>query len=311
MTEYENDHNAQRNMMVNEMKTMTCDTKKILLSAVLLLLMVLAAGIAAADRVYADDSVPNAIGMNPGETYDISSAGINTTITLDKPGNYTIKGQSTHVRIVMKSDGVNLYLENGVNINCGILSNVGSRTPAILVEEVKGTMKIISKPGANVYLEGYMCPAIEKDGTKSRLVFETQDTGNPGTITAQGGVYSAGIGSVVYWIDNTMGNLVFNSGNIVAAGKGGAGIGGSDHCSASKITINGGHIEAHGGHGAAAIGGGEWGSADGITINGGVVDAQCNRTDVDASNPDANEYHDSGEAAIGSGYDGKNGASNI
>ena len=125
-----------------------------------------------------------------------------------------------------------------------------------------------------------MCPAIRKEGTKSEVVFETEDVTRPGTITAQAGSMSAGIGSVFYYDhahENTMGNLTFNSGNIIAKGvNGAAGIGGAHHCDATDITINGGNIKAYSyDYDGAAIGSGAEAAADGIIINGGTVYAEA------------------------------------
>ena len=261
------------------MKTIFRNKIRLQLLPVLLLLVFAAAGLAGAEQVHADALIWHTVNMKPGDTYDVSKAKANTTVFIKKPGNYTLKGKSTHVRVLIQSDGTNVYLADGLNINCGATSYTGSRTAPIWVDEFDGTCKIISKRDADVYLEGYMCPAIRKEGTKSEVVFETEDVTRPGTITANAGIMAAGIGSVYYdgGHKGTIGNLTFNSGNIIAKGyNGAAGIGGAHHCDATDITINGGNIKAYSyDYDGAAIGSGAEAAADGIIINGGTVYAEA------------------------------------
>ena len=262
------------------MKTIFRNKIRLQLLPVLLLLVFAAAGLAGAEQVHADALIWYTVNMKPGDTYDVSNAKKNTTVFIDQSGSYTIKGESRYVRVLVQSGGVDLYLADGLNINCGVDSYCGSCTAPIWVKDKDGTIKIISQKGADVYLEGYMCPAIRKEGTKSKLVFETEDVDQPGTITAKGGIACAGIGSVPYADEasaNTMGNITINSGNIIAKGvNGAAGIGGAHHCDATDITINGGNIKAYSyDYDGAAIGSGAEAAADGIIINGGTVYAEA------------------------------------
>lgn len=241
--------------------------------------------------------------LKPGETYNCSDAGWNTTVYINKPGSYTLKGESTHVRVVINSSDVKLYLADGLNLDCGATTYVGSRSAAINVDvekETGGTITLISKKNAYSYFEGYMAPAIWKAGTKTKLVFATEDPGNPGTIEAKGGLLSAGIGGICYAVPTaaTTGNMEFNSGNIIATGSdSGAGIGGGSFGGAENLVFNGGNIKAYGGSTAAGIGGGNRGDVKDIIINGGTVLAE-NQNDA--------EY----AAAIGSG-NASNTAENI
>ncbi|MBR5337569.1 MAG: InlB B-repeat-containing protein [Lachnospiraceae bacterium] len=248
--------------------------------------------------VRADFRIWHEVNLEPGQEYDCSSAGTNTTVFIKKAGTYRLKGKSEKVRVVIQSDGAVVRLADGLNLKCGIKSYDGSRTAPIWVDEFDGTAKIISEAHANIYLEGYMCPAIRKEGTQSQLVFETVDPDDPGTINCQAGTSSPGIGGVFYLTgSNTLGNITVNSGNIIAKGKG-AGIGGGDNCSFSNFTVNGGSVEAYGGDNSAAIGGGKNGSASGIIINGGRIHAECGEKDKKGS------YTDHG-SAIGAGADGR------
>lgn len=238
--------------------------------------------------------------LTNGQTYDVGTAKSNTTVYINSPGTYTLTGQSSKVRIVISSGDVNVYLADGLKITPGITAYVGSRTSAIYVNDQGGTVKLISKAGANVYLSSYLgTPAIRKDGTNTQLVFETEDVNNPGTITAKSaaGSKSPGIGCIGTLVGREeTGNIVFNSGNVNAIGAyTAAGIGGGDGGNVNGIYINGGNITATGGSEGAGIGGqvtatgGEYGvgiggggpddvvSNDGstrVTITGGTVTAK-------------------------------------
>lgn len=221
---------------------------------------------------------------NPGDTVDVSKAGWNTTVHIDKAGEYRLVGQSTNVRVVISApegQTVTVKLADGLRIDPSIKSNIGVRTAAIEIAENKNsTVKLVSESGSSSYFGSYLlCPAIRKDGTQTKLVFETEDPDNPGTITAHASHSSgsAGIGSVyvlMFTFSGTTGNIEVNSGKVVAqGGNGAAGIGGGCRGHAQNITINGGTVEAKGDGGGAGIGGG-WGcNGKDITINGGTVTA--------------------------------------
>lgn len=111
---------------------------------------------------------------------------------------------------------------------------------------------------------------------------------NGGTIIAQGGTGSAGIGSANDHDANTggytCGDITINGGNVTATGGiYAAGIGGANMCSGGNVTITGGTVTAKGG-GIGAYGGAGIGSGDkynelpnftygNIIITGGTVDA--------------------------------------
>ena len=225
--------------------------------------------------------------LNPGDTYDTSKASANTTVHITKAGDYTLKGKSSKVRVTITSGGVRVFLADGLDLNCSALSNIGARTAPInigLDNDPGGTITLISKKNANVFFEGYMCPGIRKEGTKTALVFETEDPDEPGTITVNSGSTDlnrdpAAIGSMY----SDTGNITFNSGNIIAKIRGtnscAAAIGSGDSFNASNITINGGNIKAYGSEEGAAIGAGADGVFTGFTVNGGTVYAESRGPD--------------------------------
>ncbi len=247
---------------------------------IVILAVVIAAAVFSIDTSASHAVSPwHEVTLTPGQTYDVSDAGWNTTVYINKAGNYTLKGESTKCRIVIQSGGVNVYLADGLVIDPGIKAYVGSRTAAVTVNDMDGTVQLISKPGADVYFGGYLtAPAVRKYGYNSKLVFETEDPANPGTITAYRAHQSssAGIGSAYEFSGRVdTGNIEINSGNIIATGGYmSAGIGGGGNGNAYKITVNGGNVRAVGGSSGTGIGGGFHGNVSNIVINGGTVYAE-------------------------------------
>ena len=224
--------------------------------------------------------------LTNGQTYNVGSASSNTTVYINKPGTYTLTGSSSHMRLVIETGWVDIYLTDGLKIDTGALSYVGSRTAAINVDDMGGTVRLISRPNATITLTGYAgAPAIRKEGTNTRLEFLTEDPMRPGTIHATASLIGgAGIGSLGRQVGPTVvtvGNIHFYSGVVDArGGRNGAGIGGGDHDVLDGLTISGGLIFAQGGGhtptlsgGAAGIGGGCMGSGKNIVISGGTVTA--------------------------------------
>lgn len=265
--------------------------------------------------------------MLPGETYDVSTASKNTTVYIDSAGNYYLKGESTYCRIVIRSGGVNLYLKDGLVIDPGIYAYVGSSTAAITVEDQGGTVRLISEKNAQIYFGGYYyAPAIRKDDHTTKLIFETEDPSNPGTITAYRApaTQSTAIGSVYRLIASNRytGNVEFKSGNIIATGgTNAAGIGSSSGGGdVYNYVFSGANVTAKGlGHGAG-IGGGMNGSVDNIKITGGTIvaygesgagigggkttnsyDGRCGTITINGGNITATSKSASG---IGSGVEG-------
>ena len=172
----------------------------------------------------------------PGAVVDISDAKWNTTVRIDKAGRYALKGKSSNVKVIIappENESIRVDL-NGVEITPSITSNVGVRASAIeIIESENSTVTLSSLPTTTSTLGSYLlAPAIRKSGTQTKLVLQTNDLKNPGTIVARANSSSgsAGIGSVYYLmaIDSSpIGNIEINSGNVIAEGDdGAAGIGG-------------------------------------------------------------------------------------
>ena len=96
-----------------------------------------------------------------------------------------------------------------------------------------------------------------------------------GTVTAEGGNYGAGIGGGCGGYNGNGENITITGSRVTATGNsGGAGIGGGYGDDSDHITITGGTVNATGGDNGAGIGGGYGGVGDHITIGGGAVTAE-------------------------------------
>lgn len=200
----------------------------------------------AAGHAYMDEDAPSRLEdirirhsktLVPGEDYDVSGASENTMVFINRPGSYTLRGSSTYVRVVVQSGGANLNLHN-VRIDPGISAYTGSSTTGIIVEDMGGTVRLISSAGLESYIGGYLlAPAVQKDSIKTQLVFETKDSDIPGPVTVHRslGSSSAAIGctgrAIGFSKESDTGNIVINYGRIVATGGyESAGIGGGISC---------------------------------------------------------------------------------
>ncbi len=222
-------------------------------------------------NIYADSRIWQEIDMSPGETYDVTEAKKNTTVFINRDGDYTFRGQSSYVRIVVNSRAANLYFEDGLSLVCDVNTYAGAATSPVTVGEQGGTVRLISKKNAGVYLKGYKAPGIRKDGTVTALVFETEDPDAPGTIEAAAGQNAAGIGNPGS-LGGITGNITINGGNITARGMNdGAGIGGGAGSGVKGLYIKGGTVTAVSNGAGAAIGGGGECSGKSIVITGGEI----------------------------------------
>ncbi len=140
---------------------------------------------------------------------------------------------------------------------------------------IKGDAVVVAK-GQSQYGGGAGIGGGDEGGAGSILI-------EGGTITAQGSMYAAGIGTgdgLNTNVDKSGGNVIITGGTITATGgAGGAGIGGGNETDGFWINISGGDITAKGGGdnflglGGAGIGGGDSGNGTNIYISGGKVNA--------------------------------------
>ena len=118
-------------------------------------------------------------------------------------------------------------------------------------------------------------PGIQVSGIGNSLTIYAQND-QSGQLIATGGQFAAGIGgNNINDVQRDCSPITINGGTITAnAGLYGAGIGGGYYGSGSNITINGGMVTADGGYHGACIGGGCYGNGTYITINDGTVIAK-------------------------------------
>ena len=141
---------------------------------------------------------------------------------------------------------------------------------AALSVQGKGNVEI-ELDGDNELKSGTQSAGLEKNSTGTLTLKD--DNKEAGSLTATGGVNSAGIGGGYLGDGN---NITIKGGTVTATGgSSGAGIGGGGNSSGNNITITGGTVNVTGGYGGGAgIGGGaEGGGGNNITIKGGTVTA--------------------------------------
>lgn len=173
------------------------------------------------------------------------------------------------IKVVGGSEGSPIIVTlAGVNIDATI--ETSTNTAAMDVSDSFVTVKLKDTNSLKSRGDG---AGLQKNGDKGSLTIESINGGNNHSLRAEGGGFSAGIGSVS---SNNAHNITINSGKIEAyGGSYSAGIGGGLHASTSNITINGGHIIARGGGDASCgIGAGRNGTDTNIHITGGYIEAE-------------------------------------
>ena len=175
----------------------------------------------------------------------------------------------------------------------------------------------------------YGC-GIAKDGTgtltitceKAKNSFSHKCDESCGTLIAKANMYGSAIGSTSgQYKGKTAQNITILGGNINAASKHGAAIGGGIYTGAENITVSGGNINATGGGSSAAIGSGEKNSssseavtAENIKILGGNINAvggfgaaaiggskESSASNITIANANVKAVTDDYSAAIGGG----------
>ena len=129
----------------------------------------------------------------------------------------------------------------------------------------------IELDGKNELKSGWGMAGLEKNTSAGTLTLK--DDQEPGSLTAEGGGWAAGIGGSDGKGTN---NIIISGGTVTAEGGNyGAGIGsgGGSYDGGDHITITGGTVNATGGAWGAGIGGGYGDDSDHITITGGTVNA--------------------------------------
>ena len=235
--------------------------------------------------------------LEAGHLYPISvKMAENIDINLDLlAGNYTVTdgtsltGTLDEYRKVSIQDGATVTL-NGVHINdnkkigdSAGLTCLGDAT-IVLADGSTNTVKGFYSGHPGIYIEAGKTLTIQGTGTLTATSYGAHGSGigagnsscgniviNSGTIIAVGGNSAAGIGA---GYASTCGDITINGGTITtSSGEAGIGSGATSTSSCGKITINGGIIHATGGQYAAGIGCGYQGDCGNILITGGEITA--------------------------------------
>lgn len=234
------------------------------------------------DPLWTEDSSfgGKSVYLEPNDSYDVGRTGhINTHVYIEEPGTYTLRGSSELTCVYIRSGGVTVYLENGLNIDPGAAANGGQSASAIYVEAEKGDVTFVSKENATIKLSGYWgMPSILKQKEGSRIIFKTENEQKPGHIICDRSSYkmgnAVGIGVQQLSDGQAVTNLRFESGKVTAKGAGvAAGIGSAagrfEARSVSNIVITGtAEVVATGGSGGGPGIGSTNGDTTNITIGG-------------------------------------------
>ena len=166
-----------------------------------------------------------------------------------------------------------------INIFTDTVLNLTLKNVKIDVSDADGKAALSVQGDGNVTIEldgknelksGWGMAGLEKNTSAGTLTLK--DDQEPGSLTAEGGGWAAGIGGSDGKGTN---NIIISGGTVTAEGGNyGAGIGGGYGGVGDHITIGGGAVTAEGGENGAGIGGGYSGVGDHITITGGKVTAE-------------------------------------
>lgn len=237
-----------------------------------------------------------------------------------------------------------IYIESGVSANI-TLAGVNISYPSMWTDG--SAFCIANDSNASITLADgttntlisdsmYGC-GIAKDGTgtltitceKAKNDFSHKCDEGCGTLSAKANMYGSAIGSTSgQYNGKTAQNITVLGGNVTAASKHGAAIGGGIYTGAENITVSGGNINATGGGSSAAIGSGEKDSssseavtAENIKILGGNINAvggfgaaaigggkESSASNITIANANVKAVTDDYSAAIGGGQNanGKN-----
>lgn len=237
-----------------------------------------------------------------------------------------------------------IYIESGVSANV-TLAGVNISYPSMWTDG--SAFCIANDSNASITLADgttntlisdsmYGC-GIAKDGTgtltitceKAKNDFSHKCDEGCGTLSAKANMYGSAIGSTSgQYNGKTAQNITVLGGNITAASKHGAAIGGGIYTGAENITVSGGNINVTGGGSSAAIGSGEKDSssseavtAENIKILGGNINAvggfgaaaigggkESSASNITIANANVKAVTDDYSAAIGGGQhaNGKN-----
>lgn len=286
--------------------------------------------------------------LTPGVDYDYYISSVTNPVTQVSADTGTLNVYTNTPVVIKNADGVSstqdIIVINasyadvtlaGVNIS---YPSMWTDSSALCIANDNTASITLADGTANTLISDslYGC-GIAKDGTgtltisceKAKNSFSHKCDESCGTLIAKANMYGAAIGSTSGQCNGKTAQMItILGGNITAASKHGAAIGGGTYTGAENITVSGGNINATGGGSSAAIGSGgknssssEAVTAENIKILGGNINAiggfgaaaigggkESSASNITIANANVKAVTDDYSAAIGGGRNanGKN-----
>ena len=208
-------------------------------------------------------------------TWDIGKGDITVNAesggqTVRQGGGAAIPDSAPVITGTSKENNVTINADSGQTASVtlsGVNIDVRDKGKAAVSTTGEGNVSI-ELNGGSTLRSGYEHAGLEKNNGGSLTI---ADEDKNGKLTAEGGIYGAGIGG---GYEGEGSNIAITGGEVEATGGiGGAGIGGGKNGAGSSIAITGGEVKATGGKYGAGVGGGLSGNGNHITITGGEVKA--------------------------------------
>lgn len=286
--------------------------------------------------------------LTPGVDYDYYISSVTNPVTQASADTGTLNVYTNTPVVIKNADGVSstqdIIVINasyadvtlaGVNIS---YPSMWTDSSALCIANDNTASITLADGTTNTLISDslYGC-GIAKDGTgtltisceKAKNSFSHKCDESCGTLIAKANMYGAAIGSTSGQCNGKTAQMItILGGNITAASKHGAAIGGGIYTGAENITVSGGNINATGGGSSAAIGSGgknssssETVTAENIKILGGNINAvggfgaaaigggkESSASNITIANANVKAVTDDYSAAIGGGRNanGKN-----
>ena len=208
-------------------------------------------------------------------TWDIGKGDITVNAesggqTVRQGGGAAVPDSAPVITGTSKENTVTINAESGQTASVtlsGVNIDVRDKGKAAVSTTGEGNVSI-ELNGESTLRSGYEHAGLEKNNGGSLTI---ADEDKNGKLTAEGGIYGAGIGG---GYEGEGSNIAITGGEVEATGGiGGAGIGGGKNGAGSSIAITGGEVKATGGKYGAGVGGGFKGNGNNIAITGGEVKA--------------------------------------
>ncbi|MEG0503048.1 MAG: hypothetical protein RR547_00245, partial [Raoultibacter sp.] len=196
--------------------------------------------------------------MKDGQRYDVGTFKTATWLTCDAGGTYYVAGSTTDTMLVIKvpqgQTATIIFATTTLAPQGDAPGAAWVDKAAITVEDTGGTVRLVSESAqTSQFVAQGDIPAICKNGTSTKLIFETENPASPGTFIARAAekaYRTTAIGCDGSWNTvlraRTTGNMEFKSGNIEAYGSkgttGGPGIGADCNSNVDGLLFSGANV---------------------------------------------------------------------